>query len=297
MHAETVAQPLLEGKLLRARKGLARLLDLRNARRGERADVLPPVVKGEEEPFPIDVREMIRVHHAAVRGRLARLAIGDFKLAARGGGLGERVEDPEVQHRLGGGAEGDGLLDVGKVEGNGVRQRLLHLADGGEQRLLEARAAILLEGLLRHNQRKQLALGDLKSGKRADLLGVEIAVAQLVEINGQPQPVAHELHIAVDGLGRDLQVTRQGHGIGEPAGVQCLVNPLHPLQGRTRQRLLNLLLRHAGSLAHRQPKASGDFLRTPPTGLSRWPTPCFPLRSGRHEISCRRCIFNAGMAV
>ena len=86
-------------------------------------------------------------------------------LALRGG-LGQGVENFQIQNRLGAGAEGNGLLRVGEVERNGVGQRLLHFLEGAEQRFLEARAAILLQRLFRDDQREQFALGDLQGRER-----------------------------------------------------------------------------------------------------------------------------------
>ncbi len=78
---------------------------------------------------------MIRVHDARFGIFRAGLAIIQFNLLALRDGFGQRVENFQIQNRLGARAEGNGLLDVGEVERNGVGQRLLHFFDG-------ARAAV-----------------------------------------------------------------------------------------------------------------------------------------------------------
>ena len=122
--------------------------------------------------------------------------------------------------------------NVGQVERNGVGQRLLHFANGAQQRFLEARAAVLLERFFRYHQRKEFAFGDLDGGERADLFGVIPAFPALVEGQRQLQPVAHKLEVAVDRFGADLQLLRQGGGIGIGSGLNDLMNPQHPLEGR-----------------------------------------------------------------
>ena len=143
-----------------------------DARGDEGAEVVAQMVEGEEEPLAVDVGEVIGIDDALLGLLLAGLAIGQLQLLARGGGLGQRVEDLQVQDRLGAGAEGDGLLDVGQAERNGVGQGLLHLPEGAQQRLLEAGAAVLLEGLLGHDQREEFAFRDLQGGEGLDGLGV-----------------------------------------------------------------------------------------------------------------------------
>src|ERR1035437_2715929 len=134
------------------------------------------MVVGEEIPFAVDVRQMIRVHDAFLR-RLTGLAVMQFKLLPLRDGLGERVENFQIENRLGARAEGNRLLNVGEVERNVVGQRLLHFFDRAQQRFLEARAAILLQGLFRDDEREDFALGDLHRWKRADFAGVVIAIA------------------------------------------------------------------------------------------------------------------------
>ena len=113
------------------------------------------------------------------------------------------------QNRLGARAKGNGLLQIRQVQRNGVGQRLLHFSNGAEQRFLETGAAILLQRFFRDDQREQFALGDLQRGKGADFLGVMIAETAPVEFQRQLQPVAHELEVAMDGFGADLQLARQ----------------------------------------------------------------------------------------
>ena len=144
----------------------------------EGADVLAQMAPGEEEPFAVDVGQMIGVHHAQFGLAAAGLAIGQLQLAALRGGFGQGVEVLQVQDRLGAGAEGNGLLPVGQVERNGVGQGRGHFFEGAEERALEGGAAILLQGLFRDEQGEEFALGDLQGGKGADFLGVIIAVAR-----------------------------------------------------------------------------------------------------------------------
>src|SRR5437870_64477 len=122
LHAEAVTQTLLERELLGARKRLAGLLDLFDASRDERANVFAQVIVGKEEPFAVNIGQMIGVDDALLGLFVSRLAIGQFELTARGGGFGERVEDFQVQDRLGASAERNGLVNVAEAKRDGVGQ-------------------------------------------------------------------------------------------------------------------------------------------------------------------------------
>ena len=159
-----------------------------------------------------------------------------FQLLPLRDGLGQRVENFQIQNRLGAGAEGNGLLDVGEVERNGVGQRLLHFSDGAKQRFFEARAAILLQRLFGDDEREHFALGDLHRRERADFAGVMIAVVGRIKFNRQVEPVAHEFDVAMDGLGGDFDFAGERAGVGKIAGLKRLVDAQHPLQRRARMR-------------------------------------------------------------
>jgi len=209
MDAEAVAQPFLQREFLRPLKSLPRRLYGFDARGREGADVLARVVVGEEIPFAVDVRQMIRVNNARFGLGLAGLAICEFNLFTARGGFGQRVKDFKVKNLLGARAEGNGLLNVSEIERNGVGQRLFHFLDGAQQRFLEARAAILLQGFFRDDEREDFAFGDLHGRKTADFAVVKIAVVGRREFNRQVEPVAHELDVAMDGLGADFKLASE----------------------------------------------------------------------------------------
>ena len=108
-----------------------------------------------------------------------------FQLLPLSDGLGKRIKNFQVENRFGARAEGDRLFNVGKVQRNGVGERLFHFANGAQERLFETGAAILLQCFLCDDERKNLALGDLHCGKTADLAGVEITIAWFIEFNRQ----------------------------------------------------------------------------------------------------------------
>jgi len=147
---------------------------------------------------------------------------------------GQRVENFEIQI-------GSALVRkeivcsmVGQIERNGVRQRLLHLPDGAEQRPFEIRAAILLERLFGDDEREEFALGNLNVRKGADLPRYNDKPFCPVRIPPAAQPVAHELDVAMNRLGGDFDFARERGGVGEFAGLKRLMNAQHSLQRRTR---------------------------------------------------------------
>ena len=94
-------------------------------------------------------------------------------------------------------------------------------------------AAVLLEGLARHEQRQQLALRDLHGGEGGDRVRVAVRVDAWVELDRQIEPVAHEGDVAHDRLARDLEALRELRAIGEGAAAELLVDAEHALDGRT----------------------------------------------------------------
>ena len=183
----------------------------------------------EEKPFAIDVGQMIGVHDAKFGLAPARLSIGQFQLAALRGGLGQGVEIFQVQDRLGAGAEGDGLLPVGQVEGNGVGEGGGHFSEGAQEGALEGGAAVLLKGFFGDEEGEQLAFGDLEGGEGADFLCVKIPVAGGAVLERQLEPIAHEFQIAMNGLGADLQFAGESDRVGVFASLDGLVDAQHPL--------------------------------------------------------------------
>ena len=66
VHTKTPLQAVLDGEFFRALKGVSRLLDRKDARRHEGAQVLSQMTVCEQEPFTIDVGEMVRVDDAGL---------------------------------------------------------------------------------------------------------------------------------------------------------------------------------------------------------------------------------------
>src|ERR1035437_4491560 len=151
------------------------------------------MIEREQKPLAVNVGEVIWIDEALLDALLPGFAIGQLQLPARHRGLGELIENPQVQNRFGARAKGDGLRHVVKAEPDSVRQGLLHLLAGAEQRLFEAGAPVLLKSPLGYDQREDFAFGDLKRGEVLDGFSVEIAKPAAVVLDRQLQSGAHEL--------------------------------------------------------------------------------------------------------
>ena len=86
---------------------------------------------------------------------------------------------------------------------------------------------------LRDKERRNFPLRNVDARKARDLLGVMKTKAQRVVLDRQTQPVAHEIDIALDGLGRDLDLLRDLAAIRKRIRAQLRVNAHHPLERRT----------------------------------------------------------------
>ena len=91
----------------------------------------------------------------------------------------------------------------------------------------------MLQRFLRDEERDDLALGNLDVREVRDGLRIDEAEMKLVVFDGQPEPVAHEVDVALDGLGRNLQFVGQLPAVGEIAGDELVVQPHHALQRGT----------------------------------------------------------------
>lgn len=92
------------------------------------------------------------------------------------------------------------------------------------QRLAERCAAILSDGFLRDQDRKDVRLGELGGGKALDGFGVIEAVAARVEGNRHAALCAHEFDIASDGAFGDLQARGHDFGVWIGAGADPCVD-------------------------------------------------------------------------
>lgn len=73
--------------------------------------------------------------------------------------------------------------------------------------------------------------GDTHGGETGDCAGVVEAEARLVVINGEAHLVAHEIDVALDGLGGDLELLGDFAAIGVPIFHEPLVEAEHAGEG------------------------------------------------------------------
>jgi len=66
--------------------------DIEDARGNECAHGVAQVIEGEQEPFPVDVAEVVGVEQAGLGLAAAGLAVGHLQLPAAGGGLGQHPQ-------------------------------------------------------------------------------------------------------------------------------------------------------------------------------------------------------------
>jgi hypothetical protein len=93
--------------------------------------------------------------------------------------------------------------------------------------LFEGGAAVLLEGFLGDEEGDDLAFGHGEGGEGGDLAGVVESAVEGAILEGEVHAVAHEVHIALDGLGRDLEFVGEGVAIGVGAALDEFVEAKH----------------------------------------------------------------------
>src|ERR1051326_7029858 len=110
MDCETVAQSFLERELHRADKSLSGGPHTLNARRDKGPDVLAQMVETKQEPFSVDVSQMIGIHQPFLAFGLPGFAISEQDLFAARCCLGQGIKNLQMNNGFGAGAKGDGLL-------------------------------------------------------------------------------------------------------------------------------------------------------------------------------------------
>lgn len=94
---------------------------------------------------------------------------------------------------------------------------------------MERCALILRDGLMRHQQRKHLPLGNRDRRQVFNRPAVAVSVAPGIIFNRQIQPAFHEVHVPLGGARRNLELLGKGPAIGMPALAQKLVHAHHAL--------------------------------------------------------------------
>jgi len=127
---EAVAEETGEVERLGEGEGFAGGDGLFDAGGDEGPDVVAEEIEGEEVPIAIHVGDVDGVDEAFLGGFAIGFAIEEAEFLAGGGGAGEAVDEFQLEHGLGAGAEGDGLFPVGEVEGDGSRAGCVRVCGG-----------------------------------------------------------------------------------------------------------------------------------------------------------------------
>ena len=101
-------------------------------------------------------------------------------------------------------------LAINVIVGIFISPFILHRLEGGLQRLMERRAPILRDGLVRHQERKHFRLRNRHRRQALNRRGVIVAVAPDLVFDWQIQPAFHEVHVALGGAGRDSRIPGPG---------------------------------------------------------------------------------------
>src|SRR4051812_35721791 len=104
-------------------------------------------------------------------------------------------------------------------------QAVGELPKSGMERPLERCALVLRERFLGNEKRGDLAFGDLDVRKAGDRLGIiETKLLRMI-VDRQAEPVAHEIDIALNRLGRDLELSRDLLAVRKLPCLQGAVEP------------------------------------------------------------------------
>lgn len=112
---------------------------------------------------------------------------------------------------------------------------------------MERRAPVLLDRLLGHEQREQLALRQRHMRELLDRPRVVESIAASVVVDRQAQPIDHELDVPLDRSGGYLEVLGHEPAVRVPVGPHPLMEEQHPLQGRPGHSLAGYLGHGVGS--------------------------------------------------
>jgi len=137
-----------------------------------------------------------------------------------------------IRRRSAEAAEGDRGIEIAPLEIDRVAQGVGDFLEGRAQSALERGAAILLHRLARHKEGDDLPLRDFDIRKIRDRLRIIEPEANLVVLDGKTEAVAHEIDVALDGLGGNLELGSQLAAIGVNPRLDALMQAHHALQRR-----------------------------------------------------------------
>jgi len=230
--AEAFAEVFVDGKIGGAVKTGGGAADGAHALEDEGANLAAGEIEAEEVPLVGDAAEVIGADAAEFVIGAFGFLVAELNLAGPDDGFADGFEQIDI---CGGGAEaaeGDGGIEVAPLEIDPVAKAVADLLEGGAEGALEGGAAVLLEGLAGDEEGHDFALGDLDVGEIGDGFGVVEAELELVVLDGEAEAVAHEIDVALDGLGGDLEFAGEFAAIGVRAGYEAVVQAQHALEGR-----------------------------------------------------------------
>ncbi len=231
--AEAVAQMIGNGKVSRATESGSRVPHLAHPGQGERADLPTNQVEAKQIPLILDAAEVVGLNAPRLVPRTAQLLVFKGEFARGEDRPAHRLEKFEVRDAGTDSSERNRRIHVAPVEPDPVLEPFGDLPEGRAQRLLERSAAVLLQRFLGDEERHHFALRHLDVREVRDGLRVNEPEMELVVFDRQPEPVPHEVDVALDRLRGHFQLVGQFSAVWKIAGNQSLVQPHHTLQRRT----------------------------------------------------------------
>lgn len=231
-NGKTPGQKFLEVKILGSLETQPPGTRTPQARQGERAQFVPLGIAPHNIPLIRNAAEMIRMDPPLPGYPVAQSRILENQLSRFHNRLRHDAECPEF-----------GAAQAGRFEGKGIRQMMechpiafvhagCQLVEGTRQGFFKRGAAILLDGLLPHQNGDQFAAGNGEGWQVLDGTGIVKAVPDFIIGNGHLKLVAHEINIPLRGLGTDFQLPGQRAAVREALLAQKSVDFDHPNQRR-----------------------------------------------------------------
>lgn len=153
---------------------------------------------------------------------------GQFEACAHG--FADRLEGCQIHRGKVEALEGDQRIEVAPRHGEPSTEVGGQFFQRAAQGSLKGSALVLRECFLADEDGDEFRLGELNHGKAGNGLGEAITATVLIVGNRQAQTLAHEIEVALDGLGRNLGVGSQPVPVGEFPRFDGMKYLLHPVQ-------------------------------------------------------------------
>ena len=194
--------------------------------------MLADEVEAEEIALILDAAQVVGLHPALLMAGTAELLVCKSHLVGVEHRPADRLEKLEIRHAGAEPAKGDRRIQITPVEPDPVLEPLSKFSNAVFSGFSKDVPRYCSIAFWATNNALTSPSDTSIPGEARDRFGVNGAEMELIVFDRKAEPVAHEVDVALDGFGRNLQFVGQLAAIRERSGPELFMESQHPLQWR-----------------------------------------------------------------